>query len=276
MVKYTHGHHPSVLAAHAWRTIANSATYLEPHLVEGASLVDVGSGPGSITIEFARRLGIDRVLGIDGAEAAVAHAREAAAEAGLPVRFEHGDLYALPLDDDSVDIAHAHQVLQHLGDPVGALREMARVVRPGGIVAARDVDAGGLLIHPLSPELARWLELYVSIPLANGGEARAGRRLLEWAHRAGLEDVTASASTWLFTAVADGPWWGGLWAERVVSSSFADDAVRHGLATREELEAMAAAWTEWAGSPDAWMLMPHGEIIGRVGASGSASGRAAD
>ncbi len=264
MVKYTHGHHPSVLAAHAWRTIENSAAYLEPHLQPGSSLVDVGSGPGSITIEFARRLGVERVLGLDGAAEAVAFAREAAVEAGLEVRFEQGDLYALPLDDAAVDIAHAHQVLQHLGDPVGALREMARVVRPGGIVAARDIDAGGVLIHPLSPELARWLELYVSIPLANGGEARAGRRLLQWAHAAGLRDVTATASTWLFTADHDGPWWGGLWAERVVSSSFADDAVRHGLASRDELAAISRAWRDWAADPDAWMLMPHGEIIARV------------
>ncbi|WP_169077157.1 methyltransferase domain-containing protein [Microcella alkalica] len=264
MVKYTHGHHPSVLAAHAWRTIANSAAYLEPHLTPGASLVDVGSGPGSITLEFARRLGADRVVGLDGAETAVAFARELAEEAGLAVRFEQGDLYALPFDDGSVDIAHAHQVLQHLGDPVGALREMARVVRPGGVVAARDQDAGGVLLHPLSPELARWLELSVSIPLANGGEARAGRRLLQWAHAAGFEEVTATASTWLFTADGDGPWWGGLWAERVVSSSFADDAVRHGLATRDELEAISQAWLAWAAHPDAWMLMPHGEIVARV------------
>lgn len=264
MVKYTHGHHPSVLAAHAWRTIANSAAYLEPHLTPGSMLVDVGSGPGSITIEFARRLGVEHVVGLDGAAEAVAYAREAAAEAGLDVRFEQGDLYALPHDDDAVDIVHAHQVLQHLGDPVGALREMARIVRPGGVVAARDIDAGGVLIHPLSPELARWLELYVSIPVANGGEARAGRRLLQWAHAAGLDDVTATASTWLFTADGDGPWWGGLWAERVVSSSFADDAARHGLATRAELEAMSQAWLAWAAHPDAWMLMPHGEIVARV------------
>lgn len=264
MVTYTHGHHPSVLAAHAWRTIENSAAYLEPHLAPGASLVDVGSGPGSITIDFARRLGVEHVLGIDGAETAVLVARESAEAAGLDVRFEQGDLYALPLADDSVDIAHAHQVLQHIGDPVGALREMARVVRPGGVVAARDQDAAGVLIHPLSPELARWLELSVSIPLANGGEARAGRRLLQWAHAAGLEDVTATASTWLFTADTDGPWWGALWAERVVSSTFADDAVRHGLATREELAAMSEAWRAWAAHPDAWMLMPHGEIVARI------------
>lgn len=264
MAKYTHGHHPSVLAAHAWRTIANSAAYLEPHLVPGASLVDVGSGPGSITIEFARRLGPGRVIGVDGAEEAIVAARAAAAEQGIDVRFEQGDVLGLPLADDAVDIAHAHQVLQHLGDPVAALREMARVVRPGGIVAARDVDAGGIIVHPSSEGLERWAELYDRIPRANGAEPHAGRRLVEWAHRAGLTQVTATASTWLFSSTPERAWWGGLWAERVVASSFADDGVRHGLATRAELETISAAWRSWAAEPDGWMLMPHGEIVARV------------
>jgi len=264
LVKYTHGHHPSVLAAHAWRTIANSAAYLEPHLVEGASLVDVGSGPGSITIEFARRLGPGRVVGVDGAEAAVVAARGAAAEQGVDVRFVQGDVYGLPLDDSSVDIAHAHQVLQHLGDPVAALREMARVVRPGGVVAARDVDAGGIILHPLSPGLARWLELYEAVPTANGGEPSAGRRLKQWAREAGFSDITASSSSWLFSTDEERAWWGGLWAERIVASSFADDAVRHGLATRGELTAVSEAWRAWIDDGDGWMLMPHGEILARV------------
>lgn len=264
MVKYTHGHHPSVLAAHSWRTIANSAAYLEPHLLPGRSLVDVGSGPGSITIEFARRLAPGLVIGVDGADEAIAIARAAAARQGVEVRFEQGDVLGLPLHDDAVDIAHAHQVLQHVGDPVAVLREMARVVRPGGIVAARDVDAGGIIVHPSGAKLDRWAELYELIPRANGGEPHAGRRLVGWAHRAGLVEVTASASTWLFATPQERAWWGGLWAERVVASSFADDGVRHGLTTRAELASIGEAWRSWSVEPDGWMLMPHGEIIARV------------
>ena len=56
--------------------------------------------------------------------------------------FEVGDVYALAAADDSFDVVHAHQVLQHLTDPVAALREMARVCRPGGVIAVRDVDYG--------------------------------------------------------------------------------------------------------------------------------------
>jgi hypothetical protein len=53
---YTHGHHESVLRSHAWRTVENSAAYLVPHLRPGLSLLDVGSGPGTITVDLAERL----------------------------------------------------------------------------------------------------------------------------------------------------------------------------------------------------------------------------
>ena len=85
---YTLGHHESVLAAHRWRTIANSAAYLEPELVRGRTLLDVGCGPGTVTVEFGARLGDDNVIGVDMADAAIAAARAMAAETGSAVRFD--------------------------------------------------------------------------------------------------------------------------------------------------------------------------------------------
>jgi len=76
------------------------------------------------------------------------------------VGFCAGSVLALPFDDTSVDVVHAHQVLQHLADPVAALSEMARVLRPGGILAVRDADFGAFAWAPADPLLDRWLELY--------------------------------------------------------------------------------------------------------------------
>jgi ubiquinone/menaquinone biosynthesis C-methylase UbiE len=183
---YTHGHHESVLRSHKWRTVDNSAAYLAPHLTSGTSVLDLGCGPGTITADIGRRVAPGRVLGIDASAAAIEEARRDAG--GVPnVEFSVGDLYALDMDDHTFDVVHAHQVLQHLPDPVRALREMKRVCKPGGLVAARDGDHGGFRWYPDEPAIDRWLALYRKIARRNSGEPDAGRFLLAWAHAAGFD-----------------------------------------------------------------------------------------
>ena len=257
---YSHGHHASVLAAHARRTAETSAAYLLPHLRPGDVLLDVGSGPGTITADLAGR--VSEVVGLDPAPAAVAAAREHVAARGLTnVRVDVGDVYALDAPDGTFDVVHAHQVLQHLADPVAALREMRRVCRPGGLVAVRDADYATMTWFPETPELDEWLALYEALARRNGGEPDAGRRLKAWALVAGFEDVTASASVWCYASPEDLAWWTGTWAERLTASSFATGALEHGLADRPELERLAAGWLAFGADPRAWFLVPHGEVL---------------
>jgi ubiquinone/menaquinone biosynthesis C-methylase UbiE len=255
--RYTHGHHETVLRSHRWRTAENSAAYLLPRLSPATSLLDVGCGPGNITADLATRVAPGRVLGIDAATDVVAAAR-----VEYPaVEFAVGDAYALDLPDASFDIVHAHQVLQHLARPVDALREWRRVAGPDGIVAARDVDYAGSIVFPESEGIAAWAALYQRVHRANGGEPDAGRRLKAWAREAGFPRIDATASIWLFTADEDRAWWGSMWADRVVQSAFAADALKHGFATADDLQHISAAWRAWASDPDGWMSMPHGEIV---------------
>ncbi|MFT4220928.1 MAG: class I SAM-dependent methyltransferase [Microbacterium sp.] len=137
MAVYTHGHHESVLRSHNNRTIANSAAYLEPLLRPESTLLDVGAGPGTITVDFASRVAHVTATEIGPAELALSQ-RLAAERGAANISFSVEDAHALGFADDTFDIVHAHQVLQHVGDPVQALREMRRVAKPGGIVAARD------------------------------------------------------------------------------------------------------------------------------------------
>ncbi|MEU6132526.1 methyltransferase domain-containing protein [Saccharopolyspora sp. NPDC047091] len=254
---YTHGHHESVLRSHRWRTAENSAAYLLADLTPGAAVLDVGCGPGTITHDFAERVAPGHVTGVDNAAEIV---EQASANAPSNTAFQVADVYALPFADAAFDVVHAHQVLQHLTDPVAALREMRRVCRTGGIVAARDADYAAMTWYPEVPALSDWLDLYQRVARGNDAEPDAGRRLLAWAREAGFDEVDATASAWCFATDAERAWWGGLWADRVRDSAFAAQAVDRGLATGAELDRLSAAWREWIDADGSWFAVLNGEI----------------
>ena len=263
--RYTHGHAESVLRSHRTRTAENSAAYLLPELRPGMSLLDVGSGPGTITADLAARIAPGRLTALETSEQVLQHARDEVSSRGcMNVDFVVGDVLRLDFPADSFDVVHAHQVLQHIADPVAALREMARVCRPGGVVAARDGDYGGFVWYPANPGLDRWNELYRAAARANGGEPDAGRYLLAWARAAGCRNIRASSATWCYGEPAGRAEWGGMWADRITGSAIGTQLLESGLATAAELEDVAAAWREWAADPDGWISVLHGEILVRV------------
>jgi ubiquinone/menaquinone biosynthesis C-methylase UbiE len=261
---YTHGHHDSVLRSHRWRTAQNSAGYLLPHLRRGVSLLDVGCGPGTITIDLAARVAPGLVLGVDRERAVIAEAaRLRPAGNATNLTFTTGDAYSLELDDQSFDVVHAHQVLQHLTNPVAAVVEMRRVLRPGGLLAVRDSDYGSFIWAPSDPLLDRWMAVYHDVCRRNGADADAGRSLPAWVRAAGFTHIEASSSTWTFAEARDRAWWGELWAERVLKSSFAEQAVRYGLSTGEELASISRSWRRWAEQEDGLFVAVHVEVIAR-------------
>jgi ubiquinone/menaquinone biosynthesis C-methylase UbiE len=262
--RYSHGHGESVLRSHRWRTAENSASFLLPHLEPGQRVLDVGCGPGTITVDLARRVLPGAVTGIDAsADVIEAARRDHPPRDDARVDFAVGDVYSLDLDDGSFDVVYAHQVLQHLSDPVTALREMRRVLRPGGLLAVRDSDYGAFVWTPEDPRLDRWMAIYHQLTERNAAEADAGRLLHRWVRAAGFRDLVVSSSTWTFQTPEDRAWWGGLWADRVRDSEYAHQALEYGLTTRAELDAIAAAFHEWAADDDALFVVLHGEVLAR-------------
>lgn len=116
-------------------------------------LLDVGSGPGTITADLTEWVAPGRVTALEVSSEALDISRVELERRGVAVELVVGDVHDLQLPDDSFDVVHAHQVLQHLADPVGALREMRRVCRAGGVVAVRDGDYAGFTWWPRLPEL---------------------------------------------------------------------------------------------------------------------------
>lgn len=259
---YTHGHHDAVLRSHRWRTAENSAAYLLPWLRPGMRLLDVGCGPGTLTAGLAARVAPGPVVAIDTSAEVLDEARVVCGVEN--VTLVHGDFRTAGLEASSFDAVHAHQVLQHLRDPVGALGAMARLARPGGIVAARDVDFTATTVAPEDPGLDRFRPVYLAVTRRNGAEPNAGRWLLRWAQEAGLSDVTYTTSTWTFATPEERAWWGELWAERFEASSLAEQALSYEVATKEELAEIADGLRWWVTQPDGVFIVVHGEILARA------------
>lgn len=246
---YTHGHHESVLRSHRVRTAENSCAYLLPHLTTDQSLLDVGCGPATITADLAQRVG--SVVGIDPSADVVAQAQKA--YPGLDLRV--GDLFD---HEGTYDVVHAHQVLQHLEDPVGALRAMASL---GSLIAVRDADYPAFVWTRGDERLDRWLDIYLRVARHNHAHPDAGRHLLGWAREAGLRDATYSTSTWTYSTPAERAWWSDLWAVRSTESEFARQAVAYGIATADELQEVAEGWRAWGAHEDAVFVILNGELL---------------
>jgi SAM-dependent methyltransferase len=255
---YAHGHDESVLRSHGSRTVANSAQYLVPHLTSARRILDVGCGPGSLTADIAAHAPASTVTGIDASADVVAVATAAHRDVA---DFAAGDVYALDFPDDHFDLVHAHQVLQHLDRPVAALKEMRRVTRPGGMVAVRDADYAGMTWAPDFAGLTEWMRVYQAMTAANGHDANAGRHLLGWVRAAGFGEIDTTASVWCYADPADRRWWSEIWADRILRSSYRTHALDRGLASEEDLEAMAADFRLWAAEDDAIFVVPHVEVI---------------
>ena len=260
---YTHGHHESVVSQHRKRTAAEAARFLLPHLRPGMRLLDVGCGPGSISSGLAAAVAPGPVLAIDLGEDVVAQAREHAAAVGAAnLRVERGDVLALD-QAGGFDVVYAHQVLQHVPDPHAVLTAMHRLLAPGGFVAVRDSDYGICTWSPHSEALARWLEIYSAVARRNGGEPDAGRYLYGWVRAAGFTEAEVSGTTWTFPGYDSPRVWSESWAERTLHSNLAVKAVEYGIATRDELSAVADGFRRWGQQDDAFFSIGHVEMLAR-------------
>ncbi|KAL4887759.1 S-adenosyl-L-methionine-dependent methyltransferase [Aspergillus ambiguus] len=259
---FTTDHSPSVIRTYEWRSVANSCAYVLPYLRTSMKVLDVGCGPGSITMDLAKKVPEGHVTGIDYVDEPLKIARLRAAQQGITnIDFHTGDIYRLDFPASTFDLVHAHQVLQHIADPVRALKEMRRVVKPGGIVAVR--ESASCVWYPESQGIHDYHKLSACVSKDKGGHPHPGSHIHLWARDAGFElrNIRRTTGSWCFSTPEEREYWGGSIAERVVSSGFAKILVEEGYCTADDLHELEQAWRHFINEEVAWYSMLHGEMV---------------
>lgn len=175
---YTLGYGASSMEWMESRTAEVHGAFLLPYLKPGMRLLDCGCGPGTLTIGFARYVMPAEAIGIDRESAQFAAVAAEANKEPVPnLRFQAGDIYALPFEDESFDVVFASAVLGSVSDAERVVREMVRVLKTGGIIALKEFDHGADIIWPQTPVIAKSIEFYHRLRAENGHEPHAGRQL---------------------------------------------------------------------------------------------------
>jgi ubiquinone/menaquinone biosynthesis C-methylase UbiE len=210
-------------AHHEWRTIENSAPHLLPVLRDLATqnpnltLLDVGAGSGTITASIVQYLPSGgHITAVDLSPDIVARASAHAREVGVADRitFKPASVYALSstFGENVFDIVHASQMLCHLDSPVEALTEMLKVVKPGGVLALREIDMRVWSCYPDTEGMRAWHRVQLTTHEAAGGSNAAGPSLVSWAMKAGAkrENIEASMGAWMYSTSEEREVWGEL------------------------------------------------------------------
>jgi ubiquinone/menaquinone biosynthesis C-methylase UbiE len=192
---YAPGWSADAVAMMGSRTADERAAFALRLLSPGARVLDAGCGPGTITRGLADAVGpAGEVLGIDAEASQVALANDLGTELATGnLRFEQASIYELPLEDGTVDVAFSHGLFEHLAHPDRALRELYRVLRPGGALAVASSDWSGAVLAPRTKDVETALEGHYRLRRRAGGDPFAGGELPGLVREAGFTDVEANA-----------------------------------------------------------------------------------
>lgn len=245
------------------RTAERNAAFLLPYLRAGMRVLDVGCGAGSITVGFAAVVSPGEVVGVEIDEGQVELGNQRAGQMGLSnVRFEAGDIHALPYPDNSFDAAFAHAVIEHVGRPRHAVEEMLRVVKPGGLVAIRTTAADGILFTPMNAALKAAWDIYLRFREHNGGDPYIGANLKTLLREAGAANVAWSASYDIWSTPEAVRSFMDVHLVEMAGPRIVEQVTALGWVEPGHFEAAEAAIRAWGEDPDAIFAVSMGEAIG--------------
>ena len=261
---YTMGYGPEFRKMLERRNAADCARHLLPHLEPGMSLLDLGCGPGTISVGLADAVAPGRLLGIDMEPTQIEMANAAAKAGGHGnAEFRTGDATDLPFDDATFDAAYCHALLNHAPDTQAVLAEVKRVLKPGGLFAAREVIGDSSLFEPPSDMGDSGWATFLKMLAANGGHPQMGRQLKGAFVAAGFADVRAGASFESYDTADDIDFLHGLITGWYFAPKTKGAAIEHGLASEAQFDTWQRSLDDWVNEPGTFAAFAWGEAIGR-------------
>ena len=259
---YTMGYSEEFRQLLSRRSADSHATHLMPLLKPGMRVLDFGCGPGTITVGLARAVDPGEVHGLDMEESQIDLARTAAEAGGHHnATFHVGDVTDLPFDDNSFDAAHCHAVLMHVPDTPGALSEVKRVLKPGGIIASREFIVDSSFLEPGTENTAAAWATFANLLRANGGHPQMGKELKNKFIAAGFSDIKATASFDIFNAPQDVAFLHAFIRDWFYSADVIAAATKYGLATQEQFDQWLLDHDEWKNQVGAVGALAFGEAV---------------
>jgi 2-polyprenyl-3-methyl-5-hydroxy-6-metoxy-1,4-benzoquinol methylase len=248
------------------RSASVYADFLLPQLSADTRLLDVGCGAGELSIQLAASVG--HLTGIDVDAGEIELARAAAERAGLTnAVFAVGNIVHLDQPDEQFDVVFGHSVLEAMAQPQTAVAQMHRVLRPDGLVAIASVEYGGLILAGPHQDLCRrFYTIRERLWAIEGSDPFLGRHLRGMLRAAGFQQVNATTKTISYGTEDRVTQFGRDRADDCMDAWYSGSAVRHGMATPEELTLMRQAWLEWADSPSSYVAFAWCRATGRKSA----------
>ena len=259
---YTMGFSEAILESMRRYTAETGAAYLLPHLRPGLRILDFGCGPGTLSVGLAKAVAPGELHGVDMEESQIELARAVAASRQQENAVFHvGDVLDLPFDDDSFDVAHCHNVLMHIPDTQAALAEVKRVLKPGGIIACREMICESSYSYPDFDVIRKAWDMFEDLLAGDDGHPQMGKELKGHVVEAGFTNARVTASWDTYSTPADIAFIYGVANNWFLGPDITEAAIKYGAATRVLLNRIADAYSRWKDHPSAVCGIAFGEIV---------------
>lgn len=261
-IYYTVGYNEDFINFMSAADVYKRTEYLRSYLKPGIRVLDMGSGPGQLSLWLAGLVAPGELHGIDIEPSQVEMARQAAVQSGCDnAVFQVADAADLPFEDGFFDLVHCHDLLAYIPDTMAVLREVKRVLKPGGIFGCREWNLESSFVFPEFGVLGKAVEVLVDLITADDGHPMIGRELKMHLLDAGFADVRVSGSFECYSEPEEIDRLYIVAKNWFLSLGITEPAKQYGAATDALFEAIEQAIEQWRQHPGSIVGVAMGEAV---------------